>query len=399
MNEDSTKELGQVIHIDDERVQDYLRRAVRGSVEETLNAMLNAEAERLCNAGRYERTEARRDTRAGSYSRKLQTQAGEVTLKVPKLRLQTFETAIIERYRRRESSVEEALIEMYLAGVSVRRVEDITEALWGTRVSPSTVSNLNKKIYATIEAWRMRPIEGEHPYLYLDGIVLKRSWAGEVRNVSLLVATSVNGEGYREILGICEGGKEDGPSWLAFLKQLKQRGLAGVRLIVSDACLGLVEAAGEVFPQAAWQRCVVHWYRNAFSHVPRAKMRQVALMLRAIHAQESRQAAEAKAAAVAAELERIKLSKLAEWMTITASETLAYLAFPSEHWRRIRTNNPLERIMREIRRRTRVVGAFPDGESALNLAAARLRHVAGSQWSTRRYLNMDLLKEECHAVA
>jgi transposase-like protein len=246
MNEDSTKELGQVIHIDDERVQDYLRRAVRGSVEETLNAMLNAEAERLCNAGRYDRTEARRDTRAGSYSRKLQTQAGEVTLKVPKLRLQTFETAIIERYRRRESSVEEALIEMYLAGVSVRRVEDITEALWGTRVSPSTVSNLNKKIYATIEAWRMRPIEGEHPYLYLDGIVLKRSWAGEVRNVSLLVATSVNGEGYREILGICEGGKEDGASWLAFLKQLKQRGLAGVRLIVSDACLGL----GPVFSYA-----------------------------------------------------------------------------------------------------------------------------------------------------
>ncbi len=399
MNEDSTKELGQVIRIDDERVQDYLRNAVRGSVEETLNAMLDAEAERLCNASRYERTEARRDTRAGSYTRKLQTQAGQVTLKVPKLRLQTFETAIIERYRRRESSVEEALIEMYLAGVSVRRVEDITEALWGTRVSPSTVSNLNKRIYVSIEAWRMRPIEGEHPYLYLDGIVLKRSWAGEVRNVSLLVATSVNSEGYREILGICEGGKEDAASWLAFLKQLKQRGLAGVRLIVSDACLGLIEAAGEVFPQAAWQRCVVHWYRNAFSHVPRAKMREVALMLKAIHAQESRQAAEVKAAAVAAELGRMKLSKLAEWMTTSVAETLAYLAFPSEHWRRIRTNNPLERIMREIRRRTRVVGAFPDGESALNLAAARLRHVASSQWSTRRYLNMDLLKEERHAVA
>jgi putative transposase len=130
-----------------------------------------------------------------------------------------------------------------------------------------------------------------------------------------------------------------------------------VRLIISDACLGLVEAAGEVFPQAAWQRCVVHWYRNAFSHVPRAKMREVALMLKAIHAQESRQAAEAKAAAVAAELERMKLSKLAEWMTTSVAETLGYLAFPSEHWRRIRTNNPLERIMREIRRRTRVVGA------------------------------------------
>jgi putative transposase len=136
-------------------------------------------------------------------------QAGEAKLRIPKLRQQTFETAIIERYRRRESSVEEALIEMYLAGVSVRRVEDITEALWGTRVSPSTVSDLNKKIYGTIEAWRNRPIEGEHPYVYLDGIVLKRSWAGEVRNVSLLVAIGVNGEGYREILGICEGAKED----------------------------------------------------------------------------------------------------------------------------------------------------------------------------------------------
>ncbi len=146
MEEDSTKPLSNVIRIDDERIQDHLKHIVRGSVEETLNALLDAEAERLVGAGRYERTEARRDTRAGSYERKLQTTAGEVSLKVPKLRRQTFETAIIERYQRRESSVEEALIEMYLAGVSVRRVEDITEALWGTRVSPGTVSNLNKKI-------------------------------------------------------------------------------------------------------------------------------------------------------------------------------------------------------------------------------------------------------------
>jgi putative transposase len=181
---------------------------------------------------------ARRDTRAGHYERKLQTKAGEVQLKVPLLRAQTFETAIIERYRRRESSVEEALIEMYLAGVSVRWVEDITEALWGTRVSPSTVSDLNKKIYATLEAWRNRPIEGEHPYVYLDGIVPKRVWAGEVRNVSLLVAIGVNNEGYREILGICEGAKEDKAGWSAFLKQLKERGLAGVRLIISDATRG-----------------------------------------------------------------------------------------------------------------------------------------------------------------
>jgi transposase-like protein len=139
----------------------------------------------------------------------------------------------------------------------VRRVEDITEALWGTRVSPSTVSDLNKKIYGTIEAWRNRPIEGEHPYVYLDGIVLKRSWAGEVRNVSLLVAIGVNQSGYREILGICEGAKEDKTGWSAFLKHLKERGLKGVRLITSDACIGLTESAAEFFPEAAWQRCIV----------------------------------------------------------------------------------------------------------------------------------------------
>ena len=399
MSEDSTKDLGQVIRIDDEGVRDYLRKVVRGSVEETLNAMLEAEAERLCNAGRYERSQARRDTRAGSYRRKLATQAGEVTLKMPKLRQQRFETAIIERYRRRESSVEEALIEMYLAGVSVRRVEDITEALWGTRVSPATVSNLNKKIYATIEGWRKRAIGGEHPYVYLDGIVLKRSWAGEVRNVSLLVATSVNGEGYREILGIVEGAKEDKAGWLAFLKQLKDRGLVGVGLIICDACLGLVEAAGEVFPDARWQRCVVHWYRNAFMQVPRAKMAEVALMLKAIHASESRAAAETTAERVRARLEEMRLGKLGAWIAATVGETLSYYAFPSAHWRRIRTNNALERLLREIRRRTRVVGVFPDGESALNLAAARLRYVAGSEWSTRRYLNMQLLREAADAVA
>src|SRR3712207_3092198 len=215
--------VSNVIRIDEERIKDHLCRIVRGTVEDTLNALLDAEADRLCNATRYKRTEARRDTWAGSYRRKLHTRAGEVTLKVPKLRRQAFETAIIERYRRRETSVEEALIEMYLAGVSVRRVEDITEALWGTRVSPGTVSRLNRKIYAQIEAWRNRPIAGAHPYVYLDGVVLKRSWAGEVRNVSLLVAIGVSAEGFREILGICEGAKEDRAGWSAFLDRKSTR--------------------------------------------------------------------------------------------------------------------------------------------------------------------------------
>ena len=384
--------LNNVIRIDDERIKGHLDRVVRGTVEETLNALLDAEADRMCKAGRYERTEARRDTRAGHYERGLETKAGAVTLKVPKLRRQTFETAIIERYRRREASVEEALIEMYLAGVSVRRVEDITEALWGTRVSPSTVSDLNKKIYATIEAWCNRPIEGEHPYVFLDGIVMKRSWAGEVRNVSLLVAIGVNSEGFREILGIVEGAKEDKAGWSGFLKHLKQRGLQGVQLIVSDACIGLAESAAEFYPDALGQRCTVHFYRNVFSHVRRPKLREVAAMLKAIHAAEDVQAAREKARQVVSKLRGQRLTKAADLVESGIEETLAYYAFPEPHWRRIRTNNPLERILREIRRRTRVVGAFPDGESALNLAAARLRHIAGSEWSTKRYLSMDLLQ-------
>lgn len=390
----ASRQLGNVIKIDDERIKGHLDRVVRGTVEETLNALLDAEADRLCNAQRYERSEDRRDTRAGHYERKLHTKAGEVNLKVPKLRRQTFETAIIERYKRRETSVEEALIEMYLAGVSVRRVEDITEALWGTRVSPSTVSDLNKKIYANIDAWRNRPIEGEHPYVYLDGIVLKRTWAGEVRNVSLLVAIAVNADGYREILGICEGAKEDKAGWSGFLKHLKARGLKGVRLIISDACMGLAESIGDFYPEAHWQRCVVHFYRNIFSHVPSPKVREIAAMLKAIHASEDRAAADDKACQVIEKLRGLRLTRAAELVETSVHETLAYYAFPEEHWRRVRTNNPLERILREIKRRTKVVGAFPDGNSALNLAAARLRHIAGTQWSTKRYLNMQLLKDD-----
>jgi putative transposase len=233
---------GQIIKIEQEELNRHLDRVVRGTVEQTLNALLDAEADRLCQATRYERSDKRKDTRAGHYNRKLDTKAGQVNLKVPKLRTMTFETAIIERYRRRESSVEEALIEMYLAGISVRRVEDITEALWGTRVSPSTVSNLNKKVYGRIEKWLDAPIEGEFVYVFLDGIWLKRCWAGEVKNISVLVAVGVDQDGYRHVLGAKEGAKEDKESWMAFMRYLKSRGLGGVQLFVSDKCLGLVES-------------------------------------------------------------------------------------------------------------------------------------------------------------
>ena len=382
---------GSIVQIDEEQVRGHVDEVVRRSVEETLNGLLEAEADQLCGAQRYERSPDRVDTRAGSYERRLQTKAGQVTLKVPRLRSLPFETQIIERYRRRESSVEEALMEMYLAGVSVRRVEDITEALWGTRVSPSAVSELNQKLYERIEAWRNQPITGQFAYVALDGVWLKRSWGGEVKNVAVLVAIGVDQDGYRQVLGVSEGAKEDAASWRNFLRHLKERGLSGVRLVTSDKCLGLVEALGEFYPEADWQRCMVHWYRNVGSVVPQSHTKEVMAMLKAIHAQEDRQAAEKKAADVVAKLRELKLGKAAGVVEDGVGETLSYMAYPREHWTRIRTNNPLERIMREIRRRTRVVGAFPDGNSALMLVAARLRHIAGTKWGTRKYLDMERL--------
>jgi transposase-like protein len=264
---------------------------VRATVEETLNALLDAEADHLCGARKYELNEGRKDTWAGSYDRHLQTKAEEVTLPLPELRMLPFETAIIKRYQRRESSVEESLIQMYLAGMSVRRVEDIMQALWGTRVSASTVSDLNQKIYGKINEWRERPLVSDFPYVYLDGIWLKRSWGGEVKDVAVLVAIGMAQRGNRKILAVSAGTKEDTASWTEFLRELKLRGLKGVVLFISDKCLGLVKNLAEFYPEAKWQRCAVHFYRNVWTAVPSGKVKQVAAILKTIHAQEDALAA------------------------------------------------------------------------------------------------------------
>ena len=382
-----------IVQFNESALKGELKDLVRSSVEETLNALLDQEAEELVKAGRYERTGSRSGYRSGHYDRNFSTSSGNVTLHVPKLKGLRFETAIVERYRRRETSVEEALIEMYLAGVSVRRVEDITEALWGTKVSSGTISNLNKKAYKHIETWRNRPLSDEYAYVYVDGIYLKRSWGGEVQNVSILVAIGVNSAGYREILGAAEGMKEDRESWRSFLVWLKERGLKGVRLFIGDKNLGMLETINEVFPESRYQRCMVHFYRNVFSVVPRGKIRTVSMMLKAIHSQESKESARAKAQEVSRKLREMRLPLAAKKVESGIEETLTFMDFPSEHWSRIRTNNMLERVNRELKRRTRAIGAFPDGQSALMLVCARLRHVAASEWGTKRYMNMDHLRE------
>ena len=220
-------------------------------------------------------------------------------------------------------------------GRPARRMEDITKVLWGSKVSPATISELNKKIYAHIEDWRNRPLQGgRYPYVYVDGIYLRRNWGGEYENVAVLVAIAVNEDGFREVLGAAEGMKEAKASWVSFFQWLRGRGLDGVKLIVGDKCMGMLEAVGEVFPDAKYQRCTVHFYRNIFSVVPKSKVKIVAKMLKAIHAQESKKASRDKAKAVVAELRAMKLKEAAKKVEDGIEETLTYCDFPSEHWTR-----------------------------------------------------------------
>ena len=383
-----------IASVDEESLKSDLRELVRKTVQEMLNALLDEEADEMVGAERYERTAAREAHRSGHYKRKLVATSGEVVLDAPKLRGATFQTAVIERYRRRETSVEEAIIEMYLAGVSARRIEDVSEILWGAGVSAGTVSNLNEKAFESVDAWRTRPLSGGYPYPFVDGVYLKRSWGGSYENVAVMVAIGVNPEGRREIVGCAEGFAESRESWKEFLLWLRGRGLSGVRLVAGDKSLGMLGALEEVFPEARYRRRAVRFCRNVFGKVPRQKRTRVAKMLKAIHAQESREASEAKAAEVADSLESMKLFAAAKVVREGCAETLACTDFPMRHWTRIRTNNAIERLNREIRRRTRVVGTFPDGKSALMLVTARRKYIVENEWGRRRYLDVSPLGEK-----
>lgn len=382
-----------LLQIDESKMKKWVDGQVKNAVEDVLNDIMEAEARALAGADKHERTDVRKDYRNGYRKRKLQTRVGQVDLKVPRLRSVPFTTAAIERYRRRESSIEEAMIEMYLAGVSTRRVSDVTEALFGASVSASAMSELNKKVYDRLEQWRNRPLESKYVYVYLDGMVLSRRWTGDVSNFSILVASGVREDGRREVIGIADGTKEDKQNWLAFLRHLKERGLHGVRLAISDACLGLVAALEEVFPQARWQRCTVHFYRNVLAKVPTTHKRHFATALKAVHAQESREAALAKVETLKEQWGN-RFAGAVKILADGVASTLTYYDFPPQHWVRIRTNNPMERLLREVRRRTNVVGAFPDGRSALMLAAARVRYISDRTWSQRRYMDVSMLLNE-----
>lgn len=390
----------QILQVDQAMLETTLDRMVRKSVEETLNAMLDAEADEITGAARYERSGERKAYRAGHYERDLTVKAGKMSLKVPKLKGAVFESAVIERYRRREESVEEALIDMYLAGVSTRQVDDVSQLLWGDRMPSQTLSDKLKKVYADIDEWRGRPLEQDYPYLFMDGVWHKRCWGGSVENVSILVAVGVGMDGRREVLSVAEGMKEDSESWREFIKGMLARGLKGVRLVTGDRCAGLVAAVNELLPGARYQRCMVHFERNILAKVNPKNRDWAADALKAIFSMESRDKALEKAESVAKDMEARKLREAAKCLGEGIGETTTYLLddYPREHRRRIRTNNMIERLNREIRRRTRVVGSFPDGRSALMLICARVRYVTSSEWSTRRYLDMSRLGENVQSA-
>ena len=380
---------GNIVSVDEESLRGDIRNLVRKTVEDTINALLDEEASELVGAGRYEKAAGREAYRSGHYKRKLVTTGGEVELRVPKLRGATFQTAMIERYRRRETSVEEAIVEMYLARVSTRRIEDVSKILWGAPVSSGTVSNLNERAFASIEAWRTRPLDGDYPYLFVDGIYLKRSWGGSYENVAVLVAIGVNSSGEREVIECSEGYSESADSWKEFFSWLRgarprRRAPGHRRQVLRHARRHrgghpdgpLPALRGPLLPQRAEQDAG-HQEEGARAHAQG----------------DTRPGVQGGLRKEGGRGRRLARRDAAKVVRAGVGETLTYTGFPPEHWRRIRTNNGIERVKREIRRRTRVVGTFPDGNSALMLVTARLKYIAENEWGKRRYLDMAKLEE------
>ena len=367
-----------IIQSDDAMFESKLDALVRVKVEQAINAMPDAEADEIANAARYGRKTDRKAFRAGHCERTLAAKAGKLSLKVPELKGALFGSAVIERCRRRESSVEEALMEMCLAGVSTRRVDDTGRLPWGERMPSRTLSDKLKKIYKEIDEWRKRPLGSECPYVFVDGVWRKRSWGGSVESVSVLVAIGVGTEGWREVIAVDEGMREDAASRERFFRSMIERGLRGVGLVVGDRCAGLVSTVNSMPPNARYQRCMVHFMRNVLSKTPSGHREWASAALKAVVAQENRESAMAKAGTVAGEMGERKLKAAANRLREGVGETTACLLpeFSANHRIKLRTNDMIERLNKEIRRRTRVVGGFPDSDSAhARMRRNPLRHL------------------------
>ena len=372
----------------DEADPDLLRSMVKAFADQ----LMSAEASALCNAGYGEITPERLNSRNGYRSRDFETRAGTVELAIPKLRTGSyFPDWLVEPRRRAERALVAVVAQCYVEGVSTRRVDDVVKSMGIDGISKSQVSELAKSLDEMVSAFRNRPLDaGPYSYIWVDALTQKVREGGRIVNVAVVVATGVNADGHREILGLDLITTEDGAGWTAFLRGLVARGLSGVALVVSDAHQGLVDAIASVLPGAAWQRCRVHFVRNVLTRVPKATQSMVATLIRSIFEQPDHEQVLAQHGRVVEQLTE-RFADAADMLVGAQADILAFSTFPKEHWRQIWSNNPQERLNKEIRRRTDVVGIFPNRSAVIRLVGAVLAEQHDEWAVARRYMGVDSL--------
>lgn len=364
---------------------DFLREMIGFAAQR----LMELDVEGLCGAAPGERTSERSNHRNGYRDRTWETRAGTVPLRIPKLRKGSYFPAFLEPRRTAEKALAAVIQEAYVQGVSTRSVDDLVKALGMTGISKSQVSRLCQEIDERVNAFLDRPLEGDWPYLWIDATYVKVREAGRVVSVAVIIAVAVSTDGRREVLGISVGPSEAEPFWTAFLRSLTRRGLRGVKLVVSDAHEGLKAAVAKVL-NATWQRCRVHFLRNALAHVRPGQRGMVGALLKTIFVQESQAAAREQWRHVADQL-RERFSRLAELMDGAEEDVLAYMAFHPDHWTKISSTNPLERLNAEVKRRTDVVGIFPN-EAAITRLVGALMLEQNDEWAvSRRYMSLETL--------
>ena len=369
------------------------RDLMKALLRETLQEVLDAEMTELLGAAPGERSDSRSGYRAGYYSRNWVARIGKLELRVPRDRNGEFSTALFERYQRSEKALVGALAEMYVQGVSTRKVKAITEELCGHSFSASTISQINKGLDEALARFANRPLEEDYPYLILDARYEKVREDAIIQSQAVLVAIGINWEGQRQVLAVELANRESRSSWKEFLVRLKERGLSGVEFVVSDDHAGLKRAIGEVLMDAAWQRCYVHFLRNALDYLPRKADDDCLQELRWIYDRRDSQEAQRDLSAWIAKWAG-KYPKLVDWVETNIGETLTFYRLPRQHHKHMKSTNMLERLNEEIKRRTRVVRIFPNAESCLRLVRALCVETHEAWLEDNRYLNMSLLTEQ-----
>ena len=379
---------------------DWLRKQLEAASPDLLRemvgafvaALMGAEADAICGAPYGERSEQRVNSRNGYRHRDFDTRVGTLEVAIPKLRAESYYPDwLLQPRRRAEKALISVVATCYLLGVSTRRVEKLVQTLGIARMSKSQVSELAKSLDTQVAAFRNRPLDaGPYTYVWIDALTQRVREGGRIVNVSALIATGVNVEGHREILGVEVATGEVGPSWLAFCRGLVTRGLSGVQLVISDAHVGLKQAIAATLPGAAWQRCRTHYTANLQTQIPRSAQGMVGSLIRSIFDQPDAAHVHSQHALVTAELRR-RFPAAAEHLAEAKEDILAFTAFPVEHWRQIRSNNPQERLNKEIRRRTDVVGIFPDRAAIIRLVGAVLAEQHDEWAEARRYMSVDAL--------